>query len=278
MTPALAVVGDPVQHSLSPVIHRAAIESAGLRGWRYQRVRVPAGELAARWGEIRRRYVGINVTAPLKLEAGGLVDRLTGDAQRARSVNTVSFAADRSVGASTDGRGFLAALERAEPRPVSRALVLGAGGAARAVAVALLDRGAEVVVAARDLDRARAAAGEVGGGCRAISMIRSDLAPALESSDLLVNATPLGGPGHLGRSPLPQGMGPRPDTIVYDLLYIPATTSLMAEAKRAGCTTVGGLGMLVEQAALAFELFTGRAAERPAMFEAAARAVAKVQS
>lgn len=276
--PALAVVGDPVQHSLSPVIHRAALKSAGLSGWTYQRVRVPAGELATRWGEIRRRYVGINVTAPLKLEARGLVDRLAGDALRARSVNTVSFAGDQAVGDSTDGRGFLAALERVEPRPVSRALVLGAGGAARAVAVALLNRGAQVVLAARDLERARSAASEVGGGCRAISLIRGEAAPTLEWADLLVNATPLGGPGHLGRSPLPAGMRPGPGTMVYDLIYVPATTPLMAEAMRAGCTAEGGLGMLVEQAALAFELFTGRQAARPAMFEAAARAVAKVRS
>lgn len=274
MRVSLAVVGDPVEHSLSPVIHRAALDASGLPGWGYERVRVRPGELAQRWPELRRRYLGINVTAPHKLAATRLVDRLSPSARRCGSVNTVSFGAGGSVGDSTDGRGFCAPLARLLPR--SAAVVLGAGGAARAVGAALAGLGVEVVLAARSIDAARAAAAEVGSGCRAISLTADPLSSNLEVADLLVNATPVGGPGHPGQSPLPPGVRLRAGTVVYDLLYLPAVTPLQEAARASGCTAIGGLEMLVEQAALAFEMFTGRPAPRREMAAAAVRALAEV--
>ncbi len=271
MTPQLAVVGDPVAHSVSPALHRAALRSHELSDWRYLRVRVPRGSLAARWEELQGRFVGLNVTAPHKLEAAELVGTLTARARACGSVNTVTFNSGESLGDSTDGAGFLAALSDVAERAPRRALVLGAGGAARAVAVALRELAAEVTLAARDRRRAQRVADELQLGQVAIGMEPEELAAASSGADLLVNATPVGAGGT--DSPLPSEVRLERSTLVFDLLYSPLVTPLQRQAAASGCRVVGGLGMLVEQAALSFEAWTSLPAPRESMRRAGARAL-----
>lgn len=266
MRAEFAVVGDPVHHSLSPQIHQAAFTARGLEGWRYRRVQVPGGQLEHRWEELARRFAGINVTAPHKLSAFRLCARVTPRAWRCKSVNTVTFGPSGAVGDSTDGPGFLAALREARPAPPGAAVILGAGGAARAVAAELQGAGCRVQLAARDRARAEAVSEELGLRVPPAPITAPGLARALDGADLLVNATPVGGDGL--SSPLPDGVELSSRTAVVDLVYWPARTPLLRTAASRGCPTASGLVMLVEQAALAFELWSGLSAPRSQMMQA----------
>ncbi len=254
-----------MEQSLSPHLYRAAFAAHGLQGWCYRRVRVPAGRLEASWGDLARRFAGINVTAPHKLTARRLATAVTPRAARCGSVNTVTFRTSGSLGDSTDGAGFRAALgEVGAPRP-GRVVILGAGGAARAVAAELRGAGWRVELAARDRGRARRACDELGAGVSPLAISQDELGPALRDADLLVNATPVGADGV--STPLPEvGLSPR--TAVIDLLYWPSETPLLRSARSSGCRAASGLGMLVEQAALAFESWSGLPAPRAEMLAA----------
>lgn len=264
MTVAYALVGDPVAQSISPPMQRAALEATGIPGT-YRAVRITAGELARHFGELREQFDGLNVTRPLKEEILPLLDEVSPAATAAGSVNTVTFRAGRAIGDSTDGEGFLRALGRASPGRRSPALILGAGGAARAVAAALAEDGVEEVwVFARN-----AAAAE---RLRAAGLAEpvADLPAALECAGVLINATPVGSNGDC---PLPDGLAPGPGTAVVDLVYRPRATPLLRLGERAGCPTVEGVEMLVEQGALSFQIWTGRAAPLSRMRAAAQAAL-----
>ncbi len=259
-TRVAGVIGWPVEHSRSPAIHNAAFAALDL-DWVYAAFPVRPGEAAtAVRGAAALGFGGLNVTMPHKADVATACDELSPAAAALASVNTVEFRADGAVvGHSTDGGGFLRSLadEGLDPRG-RRVLVLGAGGAARAVLAALVDAGATVEVAARRAEAARACAAAIPGVEAVAWPVDAADAP------VVVNATPVG----MGDDPaLP--VEPVEGQWVVDLVYHPLETPLLATARRVGAHPVGGIGMLVHQAALAFELWTGVTAPIAAMRAAA---------
>ncbi len=246
---AIALIGDPVRHTPSPAMHRAAFAATGL-DMTYVAERVTLEDLPRAFDGLRERTIGLNVTIPLKEAVVPLLDEVRGAAAAAGSVNTVTFRDGLAIGDSTDGEGFMAALRGSGAPLPRRALILGAGGAARAVGAALRESGSIVTMAARDRGRARGAADAIGAGT--IPLDHAALIASLGEADLLVNATPLG-----DRSPLPADVALRSELTVFDLVYRPRVTSLLAAARAAGCRTVEGVEMLVEQGARSFEIWTG---------------------
>ena len=268
-TRVVGVIGDPVLHSLSPTLHNAAFETLGL-DWVYVAFPVPRGRGADAVAAVPALgLAGLNVTMPHKEEVAGACDELTDDAAALRSVNTVVALPDgRTLGDSTDGPGFLDALADeaivVDGRPV---LVLGAGGAARAVVLALGRAGAAVTVAARRPDAAEAAAA-LAPGAGAVPIGAVD--PSAFA--VVVNATPL---GMSGGDPLPVGSESlHSGQAVVDLVYHPADTPLLTAARAQGATAVNGLGMLLHQAARSFTRWTGQPAPLDAMRAAVTTALA----
>ncbi len=265
-----AVIGDPVRHSLSPVVHNAAFAAAGL-DWVYVALEVAEGEVPAALAGVRSLgLAGLNVTMPHKQAVADAVDRLTPDAQALDAVNTVVPRHGLLVGHNTDGPGFIdcLVLDEAVDVVARRCVVLGAGGAGRAVVRALAEAGArEVVVVNRT-----AAAGEWAAGLAgSVGRLGSEL--DLPEADIVVNATPVG----MGRAPADAVYPCDPDLVagpgrvVVDLVYDPVETAWVRAARQRGAHAVSGLGMLVRQAAHAFTLWTGLEAPVEAM-TAAARA------
>jgi shikimate dehydrogenase len=262
-TRVVGVIGDPVAHSRSPAMHNAAFDALGL-DWVYVAFPVARGGGAAAVRSVRALgLAGLNVTMPHKSDAATACDDLTPAAAALGAVNTVLVDQDGAlIGHSTDGAGFLRALGD-EDVDVSgrRCVVVGAGGAARAIAHSLGDAGADVTVAARRPDQARSAAALAPGGT---AVAEQDV--AVEGFDVVVNATPLGMHGE------PPPFDParlRSGQFVFDTVY-PGETPLLAEARARGAGAAGGLGMLVHQGALAFELWTGRVPPLDIMRAAAA--------
>jgi len=266
------IIGWPVDHSLSPAIHNAAFLALGL-DWVYVPLPVePARIAAALDGLPALGFAGANVTMPHKTSAADLMDGLTEDAARLRAVNTVVVEGSTLQGHNTDAPGFDRFLRRdASFDPAGRpALVFGAGGAARACALALARAGASsIAVAARHLERVEGLARAVHGLGVEVRALTLDGAAAVEA-DIVVNATPLGAAGE--ELPLPHlGSG----ALVVDLLYHPAVTPLQTAARAAGAAALGGLGLLLHQASLSFELWTGRQPPLDVMSAAALAALAE---
>lgn len=265
-----AVIGSPVRHSLSPAMHNAAFAELSL-DWVYLAFDVQPGAVPSVFAGVRALGIGgLSVTIPHKAAALVEVDEATATARAVGAVNTVVAQDDgRLLGDNTDGAGFLASLADEGFDPAGRVcLVVGAGGAARAVVHALAEAGAaEVMVANRTPGRGEAAAALAGGAGRVAST------DEVVRADLVVNATPLGlagsAPDELPVNPALLG----PGQLVLDLIPNPAITPLMRAARDAGCRTAGGLGMLVHQGALAFEQWTGRPAPLGVMRSAAVRAL-----
>jgi shikimate dehydrogenase len=266
------IIGDPVRHSLSPALHNAAFQALDL-DWVYLAFEVPAGSGAAAVEAVRTLGIdGLNVTMPHKADVAGAVDRLSPTAERLGAVNTVVRRGGVLVGESTDGEGFVTALRGDEGFDPAgkRCLVVGAGGAARAVIVALAEAGAaEVVVAGRTPERVAAAAALAGG--------RGRVGTTKEASavDLVVNATPLGMGGDPGLPVDPSLVGP--GQVVADLVYHPLATPLLEAARARGAVAVNGLGMLIHQAALAFRLWTGEDPPLEVLSAAALRALSHAE-
>jgi shikimate dehydrogenase len=262
-TRVAAVIGDPIRHSRSPAIHNAAFAAAGL-DWVFVAFEVRAGQGREAVKAVRSLGLGgMSVTMPHKQDAAWACDELTPDATALGVVNAV-VPTDRGrlLGASTDGEGFLRSVRDHGLHPSAcRALVLGAGGAARAIVLALGNAGANVTVAARRSDAAESAAG-LARGARTAPL--ADCDP--DAYDLVVNATPL---GMRGEAPPIDTNLLGPAQFVVDTVYHPAETPLLAAARARGARCTNGLGMLVHQAALAFELWTGVDAPLDAMREAA---------
>lgn len=269
-----AVIGSPVGHSLSPAIHNAAFRAVGLP-WVFVAWEVPEGYAPEALASMERFGVaGLSVTMPHKSAVAEAVDSLTEEAEMLGAVNCVvrETSADgstRLVGHNTDGYGIIASLrEDADFTPEGAdCLVLGAGGAARAAVLALARAGAaRVAVANRTPKRAEQAAALAGDKGEVVP------ADAAGEFDLIVNATPLGMGKLVDETPIPTIlplMVLHPDQTVLDLIYNPAETALLAQARDKGLAAHNGLGMLVHQAARAFELWTSRAAPLRAMSEAA---------
>jgi shikimate dehydrogenase len=253
-TRTVGIIGWPVQDSLSPLIHNAAFAALGM-DWAYVPLPVAPGDLeAALAGLPAMGFSGANVTMPHKTDVARLVRDLSEDAQRLRAVNTLVTGAAGLVGHNTDAPGFDRFVRRdAGFEPGGRsALIFGAGGAARACALALAHGGLRALtVAVRDPARAETLRAMLEGQLPAVRAVSFEEAGEVDS-DLVVNATPLGAAGEtLPHPPL------RPGMLVVDLLYRPTLTPLQAAAKAAGASAFGGLGLLLHQAALSFELWTG---------------------
>ena len=266
------VIGDPVRHSLSPVIHNAAFAACGL-DWVFLACEVPEGRVPdALAGAVALGIEGLSVTMPHKAAVAAAVDELSPAARLLGAVNCVARHGDRLVGHNTDGGGFVDALaDEAGWSPAgTRCVVLGAGGAARAVTLALADAGAaEVAVVNRTAPNAVTAAALAGDRGRVAEP------GEVGGFDLGVNATPVGMRGHRG-APMPLDPGLlRPDQLLVDLVYEPAETALLAAARERGLRAFNGVRMLVHQAARAFELWTGTDAPIDAMVAATKQALAR---
>lgn len=265
-TQIVGVWGWPVRHSASPPMHNAAFEALQL-DWAYVPFAVPPERIADAVAGIRALGLrGVNVTVPLKELVPPYLDSLTARAARLGAVNTIINDNGHLTGDSTDGRGFLAALREVDalPTPGTRAIVLGAGGSARAVADALRETGIAVTIANRTPERAREVADRLqsasdGPSIDVIALDEASLRQALAADDvtLLVNTT------SIGMHPQEEEMPPvpidalRPGTFVSDLIYNPPKTRLLLAAEAQGCRTQNGLSMLVWQGALAFTAWTG---------------------
>lgn len=250
----LCVIGDPVGHSLSPCIHRRFMERCGAAG-SYEAVTVTAETLEDLVVQgCRGAWDGCNVTMPLKERILPLLDAVEPWTASCGAVNTVCFRNGRAVGYNTDGPGVVESLRLRDFAPAGQAaLVLGAGGAAKAAALALAQAGCRVTVCARTPEKAAALAARCGGG----AVLWEELPRAAAEHGLLLNATPLGMEGSPEFESLDFVQALPTKAVVYDLVYHPTDTALMRAAGHRGLTAVGGLALLVQQAALSFAHFTG---------------------
>ena len=253
----VGVIGFPVEHSLSPIMHNAAFNALQMGDWLYDAMSIPPDILRLGLREPKDHgYIGINVTVPHK-EA--IMEFLRPD-EKARAigaVNTVDFRSN--VGTNTDADGFIDDL-RAHDVPISgqRVMVLGAGGAARAAVYGLALAGAEVTIVNRTKSRAEKLVDQLraSAGISGVNVTTLDEA-ALWGMSLIVNCTSVGLHPHINQTPWIHGV-PFPDGVtVYDMVYRPANTALMQQCVAHDGRAIGGLGMLVRQGALAFELWTG---------------------
>jgi shikimate dehydrogenase len=262
-TQRVGLIGWPVEHSVSPAMHNAAFDALGL-DWRYTLLPTPPGQVTSALTKLKERdYRGANVTVPHKQAVLPYLNEITDTAGAIGAVNTIVVQEGQLIGHNTDSDGFLAALrETGFEADGQRALVLGAGGAARAVVYALAQAGCAVTLHNRTTERATELARHLQHiGVRApiatvpLTAILADL--DANCFDLLVNATSVGMWPHANASPWPETLSLPSHWTVFDLVYNPTKTRLLTQAGVAGATTVGGLGMLVHQGALAFELWTG---------------------
>ena len=284
----LGLLGYPVGHSLSPCLHQAALQACRLEGeYRLFEIMPGAQSEAAirhlleqvRLGEIQ----GLNVTIPYKQTVLPMLDELGDSARGIVAVNTIYLTRGALVGENTDAAGFLTDLRQQmasagwQAAEDSQALVLGAGGSARAVVYELLQAGWRVRVAGRRIEQAvelvrslRASTGSL-ARLSGLELTPGSLAGFLAKSrvELIVNTTPLGMASDRQSSPWPEGISFPGEAFLYDLVYNPAQTVLMRAARQAGLSVAGGIGMLIEQAALAFTIWTGCSPPRQAMQQAA---------
>ncbi|HDQ41773.1 MAG TPA: shikimate dehydrogenase [Desulfonatronum sp.] len=248
------IIGQPLDHSLSPLAHNFGFQSIGLDAVYFRWPLKPSG--LANFVQAARTLPisGLSVTIPHKRAVMVLLDGCTGNAMRAGAVNTIFWRDDRLWGENTDIHGFLSPMSPEEWRRMQRALVLGYGGAARAVLIGLAKVGVgHVTICGRDQERAAVLAEEfrvhvLDWACR-----------GQWQGDLLINATPLGMSGKYGQlSPWPAGLSLKGIRTIYDLVYNPLETRLILQAKNENIATINGLEMFLGQAAAQFTLWTGR--------------------
>ncbi len=265
-TRSVGVLGWPVDHSLSPVIHNAAFVALGL-DWVYVPLPVAPAELpAALEGLGALGFAGANVTMPHKTSTAELIADLSEDARLLRAVNTIVVGVDGLVGHNSDAAGFGRFLrdDAGFDATGRSALLFGAGGGARACALAAARSGlADLSVAVREASRADDLRAALEGSATAVHLVGFDDSPGVEA-DLIVNATPLGVHGE--ELPLPSLHA---GVVGVDLLYRPGATPFQTAVRDAGGAAFGGLGLLLQQAAISFELWTGRSAPLPVMSAAA---------
>lgn len=251
------IIAWPVKHSLSPAMHNAAYADLGMN-WLYLGFPVESAFIAqAVYGIRALGLVGVNVTIPHKETVIPYLDELTPAARAIGAVNTIVVDAGHLIGENTDVYGFLEALRQGGVHPDGqRALVLGAGGAARAAAYGLLTGGAEVFLLSRTPARSHQLSADMRASVPNARMAVVDSAP--QSVDLLVNCTPVGMMPVEQQSPLPANVVLDANAAVMDMVYRPMETLLIRQARQAGARVIGGLDMLVYQGVAAFERWTGR--------------------
>jgi shikimate dehydrogenase len=267
-TRVAAAIGSPVRHSLSPALHNAGFADTGV-DWVYAAFEVAPGCAAAALDAMRVLDLGgLSVTMPHKEAVAGLVDELDSAAAALRSVNTVvPIGAGRLKGYSTDGAGLVASLVAQDVEVGGKHVcVLGAGAAARAIIDAIARTGASrITVVNRTAERAQAAA-DVAPGIATVGN-----PGAVRDCDIVVNASSIG----MGTDEMPCDADLlNPQQVVADIVYHPRCTALLAAARDRGCQTVEGLGMLVHQAVLQQQLWTGASPSASVMWAAAERELA----
>lgn len=259
-----ALLGSPVEHSQSPLIHNTAFQQLQLP-YTYLAFDVPPEHLKEGVEGLKAlKAIGFNLTMPHKEAVIPLLDELSQEAAIIGAVNTVKVEGDRLIGHNTDGKGFLMSLQDAGFTAVGKkAVIAGSGGAARSVALALAQENvSRLVLLNRSLHRAEEIAHMLREATPDVKVTVAELnqenmKTALKDASLLVNSTPLGMDENSTESIVPDRSILKPELLVYDLLYHPPRTHLMKQAEAQGCTTLNGLSMLLWQAALAFEIWTG---------------------
>ncbi|MCB0169372.1 MAG: shikimate dehydrogenase [Anaerolineae bacterium] len=261
----VGLLGWPVKHSLSPLMHNAAFASLGLE-WAYVPLPVmPANVEQAIRGLAALSFIGVNVTVPHKQAVIRYLDELNDAAQITGAVNTIAIKEGKYYGYNTDASGFLNSLIEADCHPKNmRVAVLGAGGAARAVVLALANAEADsVTVFNRTAERAAFLVDDLAdtfpdSHLHFAPLTSQAVADLKEDVDLVINTTSVGMSPDRSASPWPDDVALPKHTVVCDLVYNPLETALLARAKAAGNPTIDGLGMLIHQGAHAFEIWTGQ--------------------
>jgi len=270
----LGLIGWPVEHSLSPIIHNAALKASRLEG-SYRLYPIPPDAnlnsgLSDLFNAVRSfELAGLNITIPHKIATIPLLDSLTQAAAQIGAVNTVFLEDGNLCGDNTDAQGFINDLNTKLPafEDEKTALVLGAGGSSRAVTYGLAQEGWKVIIAARRLEQAQELASDLDPNMtlsiNTASLDRKNLETIHPA--LIVNTTPVGMAPNTLSSPWPDDLRLPESAAIYDLVYNPNETLLIKTARQAGLKAYNGLGMLVEQAAISFERWTGHPAPRETM-------------
>ena len=278
-TTICALIGDPIEHTMSPVMHNAAFKKLGL-DYVYIPFRVRAEELAQAIDGIRALNMrGFNVTIPHKVAIIPMLDGLDPLAEKIGAVNTVVNNGGELRGYNTDATGFLQALlERGVEPGGENVVILGAGGASRAISYILAERDAHLTILNRQLELdwavelARRIYEDLKKEVKVLELCFEHLATAMKGAGILINATSVGMSPNNQESPVPAQLL-KPDLVVYDIVYNPIRTRLLKEAEAAGARTVGGIDMLAWQGALAFEKWTGKTAPLDLMRKEAIKAL-----
>ncbi|HUL21769.1 MAG TPA: shikimate dehydrogenase [Thermodesulfobacteriota bacterium] len=252
-TELYGVIGNPVRHSLSPMIHNRAFKRLG---WNAVYLAFEVKDVDEALRGVRGLGVrGVSITLPFKTEVLPLLDRVEGLAKKVGAVNTIVNRKGKLIGYNTDCEGALTALEDRVDLEGKRVALLGAGGAARAIGFGLKERGLRLIVVNRSKERGRALGEALRCDYLPMSSLTGMKAGELEA-DVLINATSLGMHPRDGETPMPKALL-RKGMVVMDIVYEPLQTRLLREAKEKGCVTVDGLEMLIRQGIAQFEIWTG---------------------
>jgi len=261
-THVCAIIGNPVAHSLSPAIHNAAFDALDLN-FVYVAFRVEEVKDAMAGMRALENFRGMSVTIPHKIEIMKYMDEISALDRHIGSINTVINEDGRLVGLGTDGPGALKAIRDAGIELDGRnVLILGSGGAARAIAFTLAQNAGLKRIALLDIDEAmlNPLASDLGAGTdipiKADMLTKTSLAENMENSDLIIHCTPVGMHPNEGASLVPAELF-RPEQVVFDVVYTPLKTKLLSEAEESGLKTISGVDMFINQAVLQFERFTG---------------------
>jgi len=275
---SLGLIGYPLEHSLSPIIHKAALNYCDLKG-SYSLFPIIPNDLPKLKSLLARirtsKITGLNVTIPYKQTVIPLLDQLTSAAQAIGAVNTIFMKNGKLTGDNTDASGFLADLykflnmDTVGQEEGKNALLLGAGGAARAVTYALVNDGWRVTLAARRPEQAHTLIAQFpdqNSHLSSIAYTAKAFQPIISTQYLVINTTPVGMSPDIGNSPWPKNLPLPRHATFYDLVYYPRKTRFIHDALAAGLRASTGLGMLIEQAALAFKIWTGHNIPRELLF------------
>lgn len=271
------VIADPIGHTVSPAMHNAAFEQVGI-DYLYVPFQVKKEELGKAIAGMRALNIrGLNVTIPHKVAVIPFLDDLDDLAQRIGAVNTIVNDDGVLKGYNTDATGFLRALLERGVEPKGKTVsILGAGGASRAISLALAERGSNLIILNRTWDKVKEQADRISKLCQrevqALKLNKENLAKALNKADILINTTSVGMSPDIEETPVTADLI-KPPVIVFDIVYNPIETRLLREAEAAGAETISGIDMLVWQGALAFEKWTGLKAPVKVMREKAIKAL-----
>lgn len=276
-TKILGLVGNPVKHSISPDMHNACFEEIGLN-YVYVPFKVEKGDLSDAISGIRSLGIeGVNVTIPHKSAVIEYLDKIQETARKIGAVNTINKDNDQLVGYNTDGIGALKSLKnKIEKIKNKTTVLLGAGGAARAIAFTLAETGVNLTISNRTVSKAEKLSSEIeektGVKVQKISQEKEILTSSLKDADILINSTSVGMHPNENETLVDANLM-HEDLTVMDIVYNPLQTKLLREARKADAKTISGLGMLVQQGAASFEIWTGKTPPIETMKRAARKAL-----